>query len=79
MISNQEQLVAAIAKEVLARLEECLGSLPPSIHNQPGDDGVFETVDQAVKAAAAAQQRVAAMSLEDRARMNAIIRRSVQR
>jgi aldehyde dehydrogenase len=75
MIANQEQLVAAIAKEVLARLEERLGSLPPSGNHAPGDDGVFPAVDGAVQAAAAAQQRVAAMSLEDRGRMVTIIRR----
>jgi aldehyde dehydrogenase len=80
MIANQEQLVAAIAKEVLARLEERLGSFsgakpPPSGAAAPGDDGIFPAVDQAVQAAAAAQQRVAAMSLEDRGRMVTIIRR----
>jgi hypothetical protein len=48
MIANQEQLVAAIAKEVLARLEERLGSLPAAGKNAPGDDGVFRAVDEAV-------------------------------
>ncbi len=38
-------------------------------------DGVFATVDDAVKAAAAAQERVAALSLADRGRIIAIIRR----
>jgi aldehyde dehydrogenase len=80
MIANQEQLVAAIAKEVVARLEERLGSvsgarLPASGNHSLGDDGVFPAVDEAVQAAAAAQQRVAAMSLEDRGRMVTIIRR----
>jgi aldehyde dehydrogenase len=74
MIANQE-LIQAIAREVLARIEERLGPSAPSGITAVGDDGVFETVDQAVKAAAAAQQRVASMSLEDRARMNTIIRR----
>ena len=69
MIANQEQLIAAIAREVLARLEERLSG------GTPGDDGVFPSVDQAVQAAAAAQERVAAMSLEDRGRMVTIIRR----
>ena len=41
----------------------------------PLGHGVFATVDDAVRAAAAAQPRVAAMSLEDRGRMIAIIRR----
>jgi len=69
MIANQEQLIAAITKEVLARLD---GRLPGA---GPGDEGVFPTVDQAVQAAAAAQPRVAAMGLEDRGRMVTIIRR----
>src|ERR1700732_2170244 len=75
MIANQEQLVAAITKEEVARLQERLGSLPPSSANASGEDGVFPTVDQAVQAAAAAQPRVAAMSLEDRGRMVNIIKR----
>jgi aldehyde dehydrogenase len=40
-----------------------------------GRDGVFPTVDEAVQAAAAAQQRVAALSLEERGRAVAIIKR----
>jgi hypothetical protein len=40
MIANQEQIVAAIGKDVLARLEERLGSLPASSNSAPGDDGV---------------------------------------
>lgn len=69
MIANREQLIAAIAQEVLARLEERMagGTL--------GDDGVFPNVDQAVQAAAAAQVRVGSMSLEERGRMVTIIRR----
>src|SRR5436305_9183128 len=69
MIANQEQLIAAIAKEVLARLDGRLSG------GTQGDDGVFPGVDQAVQAAAAAQERVGAMSLEDRGRMVGIIRR----
>ena len=38
-------------------------------------DGVFETVDEAVAAAAKAQQQLAAMSLDDRGRIVAVIRR----
>src|ERR1700693_3241172 len=72
MIANQE-LIHAIAREVLARTNERLEPAAPS--GAAGDDGVFETVDQAVKAAVSAQQRVGSMSLEERARMNAIIRR----
>ncbi|MGD0778126.1 MAG: aldehyde dehydrogenase family protein [Candidatus Solibacter sp.] len=72
MIVDQE-LIQAIAREVVARLEGRLS--PPSAAAGEGEDGVFETVDQAVQAAAAAQPRVASMGLEDRERMNAIIRR----
>jgi aldehyde dehydrogenase len=76
MTANQE-LIQAIAREVMARLEQSNGqrTAAPAPTASAGDDGVFETVDQAVKAAAIAQQRVASMSLEDRAKMNAIIRR----
>jgi aldehyde dehydrogenase len=74
MIASQE-LIEAIAREVIARMGERNGSPAPSAAGAAGADGVFETVDQAVKAAAAAQPRVAAMSLEDRERMNAVIRR----
>src|ERR1039458_1822184 len=72
MIANQE-LIQAIAREVLARIEERLSSNSPAAG--AGEEGVFETVDQAVKAAAAALPRVASMGLEERERMNAIIRR----
>ena len=74
MIASQE-LIQTIAEEVIARIEARLGPPPAAGSIDAGADGVFETVDQAVQAAAAAQQRVAAMGLEDRERMNAIIRR----
>jgi aldehyde dehydrogenase len=65
---DREQMVAEIAREVVAQLR---------LHLKRDDtgDGVFATVDEAVAAAAAAQPRVAAMSLEDRGRMIAVIRR----
>jgi len=47
----------------------------PARKRAPVGDGVFATVDEAVKAAAAAQARVAEMSLEDRGRMVGVIRR----
>jgi hypothetical protein len=62
MIANQE-LIQAIAREVLARIEERLSSNSPAAG--AGEDGVFETVDQAVKAAAAAQPRVASMGASE--------------
>ena len=81
-MSNQEQLVAEIAQEVIARLRLHLEGKAPA-ENKPksssppasGGDGVFATVDEAVKAAAEAQRRVAEMSLEERGRIIAIIRR----
>ena len=48
---------------------------PPASSRTAIGDGVFATVDEAVQAAASAQSRVAEMSLEDRGRMIAIIRR----
>ncbi|MCU1234961.1 MAG: aldehyde dehydrogenase [Candidatus Solibacter sp.] len=79
MTANQE-LIQAIAREVMARLQQRNelqrnGSPVAASSNAAGEDGVFETVPQAVAAAVIAQQRVAAMSLEERAKMNAIIRR----
>ncbi len=80
-MSNQEQLVAEIAQEVIARLRLHLeGKAPAESKPKPaapvsGGDGIFATVDEAVKAAAEAQQRVAEMGLEERGRIIAIIRR----
>src|SRR5512133_927462 len=74
-MSTNQDLIQAIAREVLARIEQRLGAPANSSASSAGDDGVFETVDQAVQAAAAAQPRVAAMGLQDRERMNSIIRR----
>jgi aldehyde dehydrogenase len=78
---NQDQLIAEIAQEVVARLQLQLrnpaASAPAVRANGAAatGDGVFATVDDAVKAAAAAQERLARMSLEDRGRIIAIIRR----
>ncbi|MGA3026386.1 MAG: aldehyde dehydrogenase family protein [Bryobacteraceae bacterium] len=72
---NREEVIADIARAVIARLE-----IRPVPHGRASEtaselgDGVFETVDEAVRAAGEAQKRVAAMSLEDRGRMVAIIR-----
>lgn len=77
---NREQMVAEIAQEVIARLQLHLNGGTPAVQAPPKPaaiatgDGVFATVDEAVKAAAAAQIKVAAMSLEDRGRMVAVIR-----
>lgn len=79
---NREQMIADIAREVIARLQL---NLPAPGNGHPGQaqtqapavcgDGVFPTVNDAVSAAFEAQKRVAAMSLEERGRMVAVIRR----
>jgi aldehyde dehydrogenase len=78
---NQDQLIAEIAQEVVARLQVQLrnptSNAPAARTNGAAStgDGVFGTVDDAVKAAAAAQERLARTSLEDRGRICQIIRR----
>ena len=73
----QEQVIAEIAKEVVARLRVQLQQ--PQAHaasaGAPSRDGVFSTVDEAAEAAFEAQKQVAAMSLEERGRMIDIVRR----
>ena len=83
-MTNQEQVIADIAREVVARLRIQLqqpqsgfaagnGSVRPS--NSAAHDGVFATVDEAASAAHVAQKRVQEMSLEERGRMISIVRR----
>jgi aldehyde dehydrogenase len=73
----QEQLIADIAKEVVARLRVQLQHADaPIVANGNGaapHDGVFATVDEAVNAAFEAQKRVAVMTLEERGRMIEIL------
>lgn len=73
----QEQMIAEIAKEVVARLRIQLqpqtASSTPAAPGAGGHDGVFATVDEAVNAAYEAQKKVATMSLEQRKRMTDII------
>jgi len=80
----QEQMVAQIAREVIARLrvqmqqpglQQTSSSASSFSAIQPSHDGVFSTVDDAVNAAFEAQKKVAEMSLEDRGRMIDIVRR----
>jgi aldehyde dehydrogenase len=79
MTSEQEKLVAEIAREVLARLE---GRVPGRDGSARGaepaapmtGDGVFATVDEAAEAAAEAQPKIAAMSLSERGRMVDLIK-----
>ena len=73
----QEQLVAEIAKEVVARLriqlQPQVSSAASAAPSAASRDGVFATVDEAVNAAFEAQKKVAAMSFDDRKRMIDII------
>jgi aldehyde dehydrogenase len=69
----QEQLVAEIAREVVARLRVQLQPQVATPFMAASRDGVFATVDEAVNAAYEAQKRVAAMSFDDRKRMTDII------
>jgi aldehyde dehydrogenase len=73
----QEQLIADIAREVVARLRSQLQQPPiaASRSTSSPQDGVFATVDEAVNAAYEAQEKVAAMSLEERGRIIDILRR----
>lgn len=73
----QEQVIAEIAKEVVARLRiqlqsQIVANAPAASHGA-GRDGVFATVDEAVNAAFEAQKKVAAMSFDERKRMTDII------
>jgi aldehyde dehydrogenase len=74
---NREQMVAEIAKEVVSRLQAQMngGSAPAAmVAPAAGNDGVFETVDDAVKASIEAQKKIEALGLEDRGRIITIIR-----
>ncbi len=78
--AGREALVADIAREIVLRLR-ATGSAPdtkpaaPPTPAAPPGHGVFASVDAAVEAAARAQRRIAAMSLEERGRAIAVIRR----
>ena len=75
MTGNREQLIAEIAREVVARLQGQAQVSEPAKASAATGDGVFATVDEAVKAAAEAQKRIAALSLDERGRIVAIIKR----
>jgi aldehyde dehydrogenase len=74
----QEQVIAEIAREVVARLRvqmqqpQSSAAVPTAAAPR---DGVFATVDEAANAAFEAQKQVAAMSLDERGKMIDIIRR----
>lgn len=70
-----QQSIAETVDQVLARWRsQGLSTRPAEAGAQTGD-GIFATVDEAVKAAAAAQLQVAEASLEKRGRIVEIIRR----
>jgi hypothetical protein len=56
-LTVSQDLIQAIAREVIARIEERARLSPSSAPEPAGDAGVFETVDEAVRAAAAAQRQ----------------------
>ena len=72
---TQEQLISEIAREVIARLQGQTPAAAAAPQAPNTGDGVFATVDEAVKAAAAAQAKLGQMSLDERGRIVAIIRR----
>ncbi len=74
------QIIAEIAKEVVARLRSQLQPAPvaaqataPAPRMAAARDGVFATVDEAVNAAYEAQKKVAALPLADRKRIVDIV------
>jgi len=74
----QDQVIAEIAREVVARLRIQM-QLPDSpaapAPSVAARDGVFTTVDEAVNAAYEAQKRLVVLSLDERARLvNIIVR-----
>jgi aldehyde dehydrogenase len=72
MTLTREQLIAEVTREVMARLEAKGRS---EVGSASGDHGVYPTVDAAVEAARVAQPKIAALSLADRVRLCAIVRR----
>jgi aldehyde dehydrogenase len=83
-MTNQEQVIADIAREVVARLRSQMQQASPAVapatrsassSSPAARDGVFATVDEAANAAQVAQKAVQEMSLEDRGRMISIVRR----
>lgn len=73
---TQEQLVQEIAREVVVRLRGEMRKVSSGPARQGGGEhGVFETVDEAVNAAFAAQEKIAAMSLQQRGEIVSVVRR----
>ena len=76
MTVNREELIAGIAREVIARLQGATAPVAAAAA-APVGDGVFATVDEAVAAAAEAQPRVGEMTLDQRGSIVAIVRKPV--
>ncbi len=77
MTSDQEKLVAEIAREVLERLEGRLAGGDGGARRAEAaadGDGVFATVDEAAEAAAEAQPKIAALGLGERERIVNLIK-----
>jgi len=75
MSTTTNPMIAAIVEEVIQRLQPRLRAQGPVRQAAGGDHGVFSTVDEAVKAAYAAQKLLAARSLAERGEIIEIIRR----
>ena len=71
-MSFDEQVVANIVKQVLSRVD--MGSAEPNCAAAGGDWGVFDSMNDAVEAAAAAQKAYLNCSMHDRAKYVQAIR-----
>lgn len=73
-----EKTIAQIVEQVMAQLEKQKGGEAPPMPSAPTavqmQDGIFSTIDEAVKAAAAAQKTWGRLTLEQRNRVIANIR-----
>ena len=74
-MSFDEQVVANIVKQVLSRVD--MGSAEPNCAAAGGDWGVFDSMNDAVEAAAAAQKAYLNCSMHDRAKYVQAIRNVV--
>ena len=75
-MKQHDPMIAAIVQEVIERLQPHLSSPALVRTRASSSDGVFATVDEAVKAAAAAHSHLAAMSLEKRGQIIDLIRQT---
>lgn len=74
-MSHQDTMVAAIVQEVLQRLQPHLqGAAVAPARIISGRDGVFPSVNEAVQAARKAQEKLSALTLDDREAIVEIIR-----